>query len=277
MFGRSIRLLACEFEVTADCEEPLRRLDRLVPRPTQCFPVSRRHRFEVRRIEGNGYRLEENGCQRGQQRDDVVTARTLFWRMHQLALEAVPEFTRIHAGCATWGGRRLLAAGPRRSGKSTLMARLVYEGFDVHCDDLVLLQRGEVVPYPRRLFMRREAVALIPQLVSQSVDSFEWAGWEPGSLAMDPSVLGIEWRIERAPVDTVLFLEFDPGGKVQLDPCPKYVMAERLMFQSNQPVGGPGEWAREICALLDRAECFVLRSGDLEASVSAVKGILKAS
>ena len=86
----------------------------------------------------------------------------LFWRMHELALAALPEFTRIHAGCATWGGRRFVAAGPPRSGKSTLMARLLYEGFHVHCDDLILLQGGEVLPYPRRFFLRRAGAALIP-------------------------------------------------------------------------------------------------------------------
>ena len=104
-------------------------------------------------------------------------------------------------------------------------------------------------------------MALIPQLVTQSVDSFEWAGWDPGSLALDPSMLGFEWRIEPAPVDAVLFLELDAGGEARLEPCPKYAMAERLMFQSNQPAGGPGEWVRDVCAMLDRAACFVLRSG----------------
>ena len=65
-----------------------------------------------------------------------------------------------------------------------------------------------------------------------------------------------------------------PAARRSLGPRPKHVMAERLMFQSSPPAGGPGEWAKDICALLDRAQCFVLRSGDLEASVSAVKGIL---
>jgi hypothetical protein len=261
--------------VAADDAEPLLQLDRLVPRPAQSFPVSRHHRLEARRVEGGGYGLHENGRPRGRQPDAVATARTLYWRMHELVLDAVPDFSRMHAGCASFGGRRLLAAGPPYSGKSTLMARLLYEGFDVHCDDLVLLQGGEVLPYPRRFFVRRAAAPLIPQLVTRPGETFGWAGWEPGSLALDPLALGLEWRIERAPVDVVLLLERDVGGPARLDPCPKYAMAERLMFHSSPPAGGPGEWARDVCALLDRAECFVLRSGDLEASVSAVKGIVR--
>jgi hypothetical protein len=93
-------------------------------------------------------------------------------------------------------------------------------------------------------------------------------------LALDPSDLGFEWRIERAPADAVLLLELDLGGPTRLDACPKHVMAERLMFQSMAPAGGPGEWAKDVCAMLDRAECFVLRSGSLDGSVEAVKGML---
>ena len=118
---------------------------------------------------------------------------------------------RTHSGTPSFlcrgCGRRFVAAGSRYSGKSTLMVRLLYEGFHVHCDDLVLLQRGEVLPYPRRFFFRRESVSLIPQLATQAADTFEWAGWDPGTRALDPRALGLEWRIERAPADTVLFLE----------------------------------------------------------------------
>jgi len=236
--------------------------------------VWRRHRLEAYRVEGGGYRLQEDGRPLGPEPDASAAARALFWRMQELVLRALPDYTMLHAGCATRDGRRLLAAGSGYSGKSTLMTRLLYEGFDVHCDDLVLLHRSEVVPYPRRFFIRPESVALVPQLAARTWDPFEWGGWEPGSFALDPSALGFEWRIEPAPVDAVLFLERDTDGGARLEACPKYLMAERLMSQSSRPASGPRDWIRDVCAVLDRAECFVLRSGDLEASVVAVKRVL---
>jgi hypothetical protein len=275
--GRTIRLLACEFEIATDCATLEHRLDSLVPHAAQSFPVSRRHCFDAHQTGDGGYQLEEDGRPLAREPDASVAARTLFWRMHELVLRALPDCTVIHAGCATRGERRFLAAGAAQAGKSTLMARLLYEGFQVHCDDLVLLHRGEALPYPRRFFIRPDSVALIPQLATQAVDAFEWGGWEPGSLALDPSLLGFEWRIERAPIDAVIFLERGPDGRARLERCPKYAMAARLMSQSNQPAGGPRDWIREICGVVDRTECFVLRSGDLEASVSAVKGIFDGS
>ena len=271
--SRTIRLLACEFDIVTDCATLERRLDRLVPRASQRFPVSHRYRLEARRAEGLGYRCQEDGGPAREEPDAAAATRAIFWRMHELVVQALADFTVVHAGCATRGGRRFLVAGSTQSGKSTLMTRLLYEGFEAHCDDLVFLRRGEAVPYPRRFFIRPESVALIPQLAARPVDGLEWEGWEPGSLALDPSALGFEWRIEGAPVDTVVFLERHPGAPARLEACPKYAMAERLMSQSSQPAGGPAEWIREICTLLDRTECFVLRSGDLEASVSALKRI----
>ena len=272
----TIRLLSCEFTVVTDCPTLERRLDGLVPHVTQRFPISRRHRLEARRTADGGYHLHEEGREPTREPDASAAARTLFWRMHELVLRAFPDSTVIHAGCATRGSRRFLAAGAANSGKSTLMTRLLYEGFRVHCDDLVLLHRGESVPYPRRFFIRPESVSLIPQLAAHAVDPFEWGGWEPGSLALDPSRLGFEWGIERAPVDAVFFLEREREAQAEarIEACPKYAMAARLMSQSCKPASGPRDWIRDICRTVDRADCFVLRSGELEASVSAIRSIL---
>jgi len=235
--------------------------------------ASRRHRLSAYRSDGV-YRLQQDDRPRGQEPDAAAAARAIFWRMHELTLDAMPGFSRMHAGCATWDGRRVVAAGPARSGKSTLMARLLFEGFDVHSDDMILLRRGDALPFPRRFVIRPESVALIPQLAGRSIDSFDWGGWDPGSLAVDPSTLGFEWKIECAPVDLVLFLERAASG-ARLEASPRHAMAERLMFQSNPPADGPGGWVRDVCALVDRANCFVLRSGNLNESVSIVKDLLK--
>jgi hypothetical protein len=191
----------------------------------------------------------------------------LYGRMHELALEALPEFTKLHAGCATWHGKRLVVAGPGGSGKTTLVTRLLYEGFAVHCDDIVLLRRGEVLPYPRRFRIRTQALPLLPQLVPVAP---RLAGARD-HVALDPSELGFDWQIDAAPADVVLFLEPNHGGATRLEVSAKYSMAERIMSQSNLPAAGAGSWVRDVCSLVDGALCAVLRCGELEAMVGAVK------
>jgi hypothetical protein len=105
-------LLACEFSVLADCAEVVGVLDGLVQHAIQQYPVSRHHAFAATRTAA-GYELSENGRPMAPQADPQSAADALFWRMHDVALDAVAEFTKLHAGCATWRGRRLVVVGPR--------------------------------------------------------------------------------------------------------------------------------------------------------------------
>lgn len=262
-----MRLLACEFRLDVDCQQLLALLDSRVQHAAQRYPVSRRHQLEVCRTDG-GYRVCENGQDGYLQGTAHAVANTLLWRMNELALDALAEFTRIHAGCASWGGKRFLAAGAPQAGKSTLVTCLLYEGFAVHSDDMVLLRGNEVLPYPRRFGIRPPTVELIPQLA-------RLAAGRSWGLALDPSELGFDWRIEPAPVDAVFFLEPNHGGATRLDACPKYVMAERVMSQSSLPAGGARSWIGDVCTMLERADCHVLRFGELGAAVAVIKDALR--
>lgn len=266
---RSVRLLACDFSVVADCEEVLGVLDCLVQHAAQRYPVSRRHHFAASRTD-EGYRLREDGRELDPRWDARSAAELLYGRMHELALAALPEFTKIHAGCANWRGNRLVVAGPARSGKTTLMTRLLYEGFAVHCDDIVLLRHGDVLPYPRRFWVRLQAVPLLPQIAAFAARVPE----TEGHVALDPSELGFEWQIDPAPADAVLFLEPNHGEATRLEACTKVSMAERIMSQSNLPAAGARDWVKDICGLVEHATCFVLRSGDLDTGSAAVKDAL---
>ena len=268
--ARSVRLLACDFALTADTDDVLIALDRLVQHAVQRFPVSRVHRLAVRRTD-DGYHLALDDHEFDRRADAPSAADGLFWRMHDLALAALPDFTKVHAGCATWNGQRLLVVGPARAGKTTLMTRLLFEGFAVHCDDTVLLRRGEVLPFPRRFRVRSSAIPMLRQLLPLTVRAMV----NGGLMAVDPTELGFAWEIDLAPVDAVFFLEPNHGGETRLESCPKHVMAQRIMGQSNMPAAGARDWVRDVVDTLDRAACHVLRSGDLEASVSAVKRALR--
>lgn len=227
------------------------------------------HTFEAWRI-NNSYRLREDGRELDPRSDARSAAEALFGRMHELALEALPEFTKIHAGCASWRGKRLVAAGPARSGKTTLMTRLLYEGFAVHCDDIVLLRHGDVLPYPRRFWVRSHAVPLLPQIAPFAARALEMRD----HFVLDPTELGFEWQIDAAPADTVLFLEPNHGSTTRLEACPKYLMAKLIMSQSNLPAGGACDWVRDVCAMLDHAASYVLHSGNLDTVIEAVKEAL---
>lgn len=271
-FERSFRLLACEIHLTTDCDRFLARFESMTQRAVQNHPISRRHLFQVWR-HGDRYRVWQDGQECEEAEGARATAETVFRRIQDLTLEALPEFTKLHAGCATKDGRRLVAVGPSHSGKSTLMARLLYEGFAVHCDDIVLLRGGEVLPYPRRFWIRPPTFGLIPQLAALA--SARPAGDEDDELVLDPSEQGFEWRVEPGPVDVVLFLEPALEGETRLEPSPKHAMASRVMAQSSLPAAGARQWIGDVISMLDRAECYVLHWRALEPSVRLVAGVMR--
>src|SRR5215813_2265131 len=110
---RSMQLLGCEFSVVSDCDELVAALDDMLPRAWQRFPVSRRHLLEAWRRE-DGYDLSEDGRALAKRVEPRSAADFLVERMHQTAVGVLDEYTKIHAGCATWRGKRFVAIGPAR-------------------------------------------------------------------------------------------------------------------------------------------------------------------
>jgi hypothetical protein len=268
------RLLACEFQVAGEDDVVLRALERVPFHAEQDVATTRRHRLEVAR-EGDGYRIREDGRPGDLLPDPEALARRVQERIHALALDALDRHPKLHAGCGTRGGCGVLFAGAGRSGKTTLMTRLLYEGFHVHGDDTVVLQDGRALAVPRPFGVRLGTLTLVPQLRPRMP---AWAADGPPDgyqvLAVDPAELGFTWRIAPVRVDAVFFLEPAHGSPSRAVPCPRYRMAQRLMSQSLPPAGGARAWIREIATLVERAACHVLEIGELDSAVEQVDSVL---
>ncbi|PYM15009.1 MAG: hypothetical protein DMD81_16260 [Candidatus Rokuibacteriota bacterium] len=234
MLERSVHLLACEFRVSTDAEPVMRWLDGVRPSAVQDHPVSRRHHLDVCR-EAAGYRVCEDGKDLGLSPDAETAGALVERRLHELAFGALGECTKVHAGCATWRGRRFLVVGHTRAGKTTLMTRLLVDGFSVEGDEMVLVRDGSVIAYPRRFGIRRRTLSLVPQVaalvphLSPPTDADEPDGYQ--ILALDPSQLGLPWRIESGPVDVVFLDGAVESGK----PRPRRVGSRRLRHRAARP------------------------------------------
>ena len=274
MLERSVHLLACEFHVTTDTERVFRWLDGVLPSAVQDHPVSRRHRLDVREDAG-GYRVREDGEDRGVLGSPEDAAALVERRLHELAFEAVAGCTKIHAGCATWEGRRFLVVGHGRAGKTTLMTRLLVDGFAVEGDEMVLVRDGQVVAYPRRFGIRRRTLGLVPQVgalvpeIARAPIPDEPDGYQ--IMSLDPSQLGLSWRIGTGPVDVLLLLEGRHPEPTAARSCPDQLMVQSVMAQSEPPSTGPATWVRDVCALVRGAAKYLVILGDLDSAVAVVR------
>src|SRR5262249_22189346 len=95
-------------------------------------------------------------------------------------------------------------------------------------------------------------------------------------LALDPSHLGLPWRIGRGPVDVLLLLDGRHAGPTQARPCPDHVMVRSVMTQSNPPSTGPAAWVRDVCALVRGAASYLLTVGDLDSAARVVRQCVEA-
>jgi hypothetical protein len=276
---RSIQLLACEFHVSTDAEPVMRWLDRVRPSALQDYAISRRHRVEVRG-EAGGYRVREDGEDRGLIADPDEAGALVERRLHELAFGALADCTKVHAGCATWRGRRFLVVGHGRAGKTTLMTRLLVDGFGVEGDEMVLVSDGRAVAYPRRFGIRRRTLGLVPRLgalaphLAGAPDSDEPDGYQ--ILALDPSQLGLSWRIGCGPVDVLFLLDGRHAAPTRALGCPAHAMVQGVMAQSNPPSGGRAAWVRDVCSLVRGAAGYRLTLGDLDSAASTVRQCLEA-
>ena len=195
---------------------------------------------------------------------------------HQVA-ESWAGWTRLHAGCATIGGRRALFSGDKAAGKTTLMLTLLAAGHEVHGDENVLLHGGVTLPVPRKFHLRERTLDLVPELaaVRESVSSREHPVIGPFRFC-DPIDLGRPWNVGFSPATAVFILEPGFGGASIVTPCAKVDLVRHLLFQTMNLSAEPGREIREISLLADSAAAFRLRVGDLAEAVREIEAALAA-
>lgn len=71
---------------------------------------------------------------------------TLLGLIHSQVFQGIKECIRIHSGCGEYNGNRFLVVGDKGTGKTTLMTRLLFEGFHIDGDELVMVQNEKVTP-----------------------------------------------------------------------------------------------------------------------------------
>ncbi|MDY6987349.1 MAG: hypothetical protein SWQ30_04760 [Thermodesulfobacteriota bacterium] len=260
-----------------DCKDAFRQLDFVVQDARQEFPISEALVYEVIRQDGQHYLILQDGEPRETGLGLKSFAYRLQWHIHGHVFGVIGEYTRVHGGCAEHDGNRILVVGDSGVGKTTLMTRLLYEGFRVHCDELVMIRDGKAVPFPRRFHVKRDSLRLLPQ-IRPFIDDVPFVESTGGAkiFAFSPSQAGFDWVIEDREARLVFFLESNHGAETVVEECPKYLMVNKVMPLTFFSKARDHLKIGELCRVIDRAACFVLRMGNLDSAVMAIRNHMAA-
>jgi hypothetical protein len=135
----------------------------------------------------------------------------------------------LHAALVSWQGKGVLLPGVSFSGKSTLVAALVDAGARFEADDLVLVEgSGAARGIPRALVLRENR----------------------GRTRRSPASLGWQPRLHPLPVERVLFLRFDPAGRLAWEPLTPATAALFLFAHAIDTKRDPARLLTALSALV---------------------------
>lgn len=181
---------------------------------------------------------------------------------------------RIHSGCASFNGKRFILAGDKAAGKTTLLCRMLFDGFSVHCDEYVLFDELGVIPYPRKFHLKEGSLVPVPQLEPICRNLKPYPSYFGGNFFFfDPLDAGCQWIITKDRLDTIIYLQPNHGGKTDLERVPKYLMVRQIMQQIDNFLPDPKEELRNLCKLVDSASCYTLHLGSVEEASKMIKDL----
>jgi len=249
----------------------VRHLDFIIHNAEQDTPPRKEVKYEFN-VRDNVYEIRRgrNLCFSS---DDLH--RTIFnlqWHIHEEALKDVTESIRIHAGCGEWNGRRFIVVGEKGVGKTTLMLCLLYRGFRIIGDELVLVRDGKAMPFPRRFHVKEESMNLIPEM-SDIFDSLpcNMTSYAQKMYSFTPQDAGYRWKIDEGIVRAVFYIVPNHRRESRLEECSKFMMVHKVMPMSFLSETEDHLKISHLCRMIDSANCYVLHLGNLEGVASALR------
>ena len=270
MIERTFHMFGFEIRVVTDCSDLGGRLDDIAVNAEQESLYSGTISFQVLR-DGDNHRIRTGSQQVVIPRRVERSLPYLHEWINHCVLGRMPALVKIHAGCAGFNGKRIIFVGAKGSGKTTLLCKLLYHGFDVHGDEFVLLLDGLTVPFPRKFHLKEGTPACVPELAPVWERLSTYPSYFGGRFCFfDPSDAGFPWTIKKGKGDIICHLEPNHHGQTRLEPCPKYLMVQKVMLQIDNFSLDPRLQIKELCNIIAKTDCYTLHIGDLENAAALI-------
>ena len=221
---------------------------------------------------GEEFRISNDEGVEDYEMSAAVVIDQLFKRMHRMALANLPDHVCLRAVTGNQAGQSVSDSGVEKFGKTTLAVSLLLAGFDISGDELAVLLDGKAVAFPRRFIVHGDCVELLPEL--KSCEEFAAFASNPARetvIHLTQPGLGKPWRFGPLHVSAIFLLEPNYGARTRIEPCGKLEMLRRMMPQCIPPISKRANWIGDLSRTVDDSKTYMLRIGELDSAVLAVK------
>jgi hypothetical protein len=217
------------------------------------------------------YRLLEGRQEVGQFLDTRSLVDQLHGRLFAHSLRDRPHSGFVHAALLRRRDRRVLLAGSRGAGKTSLVLSLVRAGYDFEGDEHVFVEEDGVIARPRACRVKEGSLPLLPELAETIHASPVYVDICGAKIFnVDPRSIGGTWRIEKGEVDRIIILHPNHGGYSSLRSIPPMAVAQTLISELGMRAVDRGAPIGAIARMVSRAKGFDLSLGEHEGAVRCV-------
>lgn len=182
------------------------------------------------------------------------------WGLNWCMANSYHRFVVMHAAVVERNGFAVVLPAPPGSGKSTLCAALVCNGWRLFSDELALCAPGStaLVPMPRPVCLKNESIDIIAGHFGAHIGE-RIHDTRKGDIAYLPQPASATHGADRvAEPRWIIFPKYVAGSPLEVTPVSKPETVVQLAEQCfNYPVLGDEAFAT-VCAMVNQSECLSL-------------------
>lgn len=195
----------------------------------------------------------------------------LEWGMNWCVTSYCHHWLTIHSAVLEKQGRAVLLPAPPGSGKSTLCAALMQNGWRLLSDEMALIdpESGEVTPSPRPISLKNQSIAVMRERAPRATFGPLAHDTVKGTVAhmrISPASLA-QAQVPALPA-WVVFPRYQAGASLSVRDHPKAQALVELASNSfNQHVHGRAGFVA-LARMIERCVCSDLEYGDTDAALA---------
>ena len=185
--------------------------------------------------------------------------RTLELQLSSFLGDAVENYFLLHAGAVTKGGAGIIFPGPSGSGKSSLTAALLFQGYRYLSDEMVPVNPITIQAdcFPKALSIKDRSVFPLLHLAEH-----RWIGPETSDNGavwyLHPEDLASQAISDPVHISHIIFPTYKSDGKAKLEPLPANQAATKLIENSINFSKFGRDGLGLVADLVKGAQCYSL-------------------